>query len=214
MQHASSRHFLVLLDQLEGWDNTGSHGQSWNAQAWVGSDLNRVWLRSAGQREGGQRARGQHELLYGRAISPWWDVVAGVSYADRHHGRAQTQLAIGVQGLAPYKLETTATAYLGGRSRASLDLEVEYDVLLTNRLILQPSLHAQLSARADPHRGIGQGLNEVEAGLRLRYEIRRRFAPYVGYVHARELGQAQRWQRRDGQPVSTSRWVAGVRVWF
>ncbi len=213
MEHAPGFNSLVLFDHLEAWNNAHGSGQSWAAKGWFGSDIDRLWLRSEGQRSEGRLGGWSLDALYGHAISPWWDVVGGVRH-DGGDAAGLTRAAIGVQGLAPYKFEFAATAYLGGPRRAELAVEAEYSLLLSNRLILQPSLAASLAADSDPRRGVGSGLGHVEAGLRLRYEITRRFAPYVGFVHERRFGRTAGLHRDAGESPRDSRWVAGVRFWF
>ncbi len=213
MEHAPGFNSLVLFDHLEAWNNAHGSGQSWAAKGWFGGDIDRLWLRSEGQRSEGRLGGWSLDALYGHAISPWWDVVGGVRH-DGGDAAGLTRAAIGVQGLAPYKFEFAATAYLGGPRRAELAVEAEYSLLLSNRLILQPSLAASLAADSDPHRGVGSGLGHVEAGLRLRYEITRRFAPYVGFVHERRFGRTAGLHRDAGESPRDSRWVAGVRFWF
>ena len=152
-------------------------------------------------------------MLWGKPVDAWWDLVAGVRQ-DIGAGPDRTWLALGVQGLAPYKFEISATAYLGDGGRSAASLEAEYEVLLTNKLILQPVVEATLYGRDDPALGIGSGLSEVEAGLRLRYEFRREIAPYVGYEWSRQFGKTADFARDAGEPVQDHHWVAGVRFWF
>lgn len=213
MEHAPGFNSLVLFDHLEAWDNAHGSGQSWAAKGWFGGDIDRLWLRSEGQRSEGRLGGWSLDALYGHAISPWWDVVGGVRH-DGGDAAGLTRAAIGVQGLAPYKFEFAATAYLGGPRKAELAVEAEYSLLLSNRLILQPALGASVAADDDPRRGIGSGLGHVEASLRLRYEITRRFAPYVGFVHERRFGRTAGLHRDAGESPRDSRWVAGVRFWF
>ena len=164
-------------------------------------------------RRDGVTAHGDVELLWGRPRGPWWDVVAGIRH-DIGDGPARYWLALGVQGMAPYKFEVEATAYLGPSGRTALRAEAEYDVLLTNRLVLQPSLEVELHGRDDPERGIGSGLSEGELGLRFRYEARREFAPYAGYVWSRKFGRTADFARTGGEHVADRMWVAGIRFWF
>ena len=213
MEHASTFNSLVLFDHLEAWNNAHGSGQSWDAKGWFGGDVDRLWLRSEGRRSDGHLAEWSLDALYGHSISPWWDVVAGLRH-DGGDGPGLTRAAIGVQGLAPYKFEVAATAYLGGPRKAELAVEAEYSVLLSNRLILQPTLEAGIAADDDPRRGAGSGLGHAEAGLRLRYEITRRFAPYVGFVHERRFGRTATLHRDAGEGACDSRWVAGIRFWF
>ncbi len=213
MEHASTFHSLVMINRLEGWDADHGTGQAWEGSAWFGSDLNRLWLRSEGEREGSRTESSELEVLYGRSISPWWDVVAGVKQ-DFRPADSRTWAAFGVQGLAPYKFEMSATAYLGESGQVMATVEAEYELLLTNRLILQPLVEASFSSKDVPEYGEGTGLNKVEAGLRLRYEITRRFAPYVGVVHERLFGDTADYRRGEGGDVTDTRFIAGVRFWF
>lgn len=213
MEHAPDIHSLLLINRLEGWDGKHGTGQAWEASGWVGNNINRLWLRSEGERSGGQTEAADLEVLYGRSVSPWWDVLVGVKQ-DFRPADSRTWAAFGVQGLAPYKFETSATAYVGEGGQAMATAEVEYELLLTNRLILQPLVEATVAAKDEPERGIGSGLNKVEAGLRLRYEFSRRFAPYIGISHERVFGDTADYHRAAGEHLRDTRWVAGVRVWF
>ena len=211
--HDNTIQRYFLIDRLEGFDTDDGAGQAWEAQSWIGTDLNKVWLRSEGERAGGHTEAADLEVLYGRAFARWWDVVAGVRH-DFKPGDSQDFLAIGVMGLAPYKFEVEATAYLGERGQTAARFEVEYETLLTNRLILQPLVELNLHGKDDPSRGIGSGLSTAEAGVRLRYEFTRQFAPYIGIVHERAFGRTADFRRDDGEDTSDTRLVAGVRIWF
>lgn len=213
MAHGAARIGYLLIDRLEGWDNAHGSGQAWEARGWYGGDIDRLWLRSDGEREGGRTTASSLELAYGHAISPWWDVLIGGRQTFAA-GRARTSAAFGLQGMAPYKFEVSAMLYVGDSGHASLHLEGAYDVLLTNRLILQPRLEAELAARNDPAHRTGSGLTTVEGGLRLRYEVTRQFAPYVGVEHVRSFGDTADLRRADGEAARETRWVAGLRVWF
>ncbi|MBN7135583.1 hypothetical protein A7A76_12580 [Lysobacter enzymogenes] len=213
MQHAPEFNRMVVINRLEAVDADRGSAQAWEGQAWFGSDTDRLWLRSEGERERGRTESANLEALYGRAISPWWDVVAGVRH-DFRPQRGQSWAAFGVQGLSPYKFEVSATAYLGERGQTALNLEAEYELLLTNRLILQPLVEVEFYGKDDPRRETGAGLSTAEAGLRLRYEISRKFAPYVGLSWERAFGDTADYRRAHGERVEDTRLVAGVRLWF
>lgn len=213
MHHAAESNWFVLFDRLEAVDLDDGRGEAWEASAWFGSDLNRLWLRSEGERERGHTESADLEALYGRSVSPWWDVVAGVKH-DFKPGDSQTWAAFGVQGLAPYKFEVSATAYIGESGRTAANLEAEYELLLTNRLILQPLVEVDFQGKDDPARGVGSGLSTAEAGLRLRYEFTRRFAPYVGVSYERAFGETADLRREESGSVEDTRLVAGLRLWF
>lgn len=201
-----------LVDRLE-WQDTEEGSLGWEGLAWVGGDINRMWLRTEGEASDGEVESGNAELLYGRSIAPWWDVLAGVRH-DFGHGPSRTYAAFGFQGLAPYKFEVEATAFVGAHGRGGATLEAEYDTLITNRLILQWQAETTLYAKDDPDIGIGSGLSTIEAGARLRYEVSRRFAPYIGVEIERAFGETADLRRLEGEPTRDTRLVAGIRFWF
>ncbi|MFZ5656216.1 MAG: copper resistance protein B [Pseudomonadota bacterium] len=201
-----------LVDRLE-WQDADDGGLGWEGLAWVGGDVNRAWLRSEGDASDGGVESANAEVLYGRAVSPWWDVVAGVRH-DFGEGPSRTYAAFGLQGLAPYKFEVELTAFVGTNGRAGATLEAEYDTLITNRLILQWQGEANLYVRDDPGIGVASGLSTIEAGARLRYEFSRRFAPYLGVEIERAFGGTADLRRVDGEATRETRLVAGIRFWF
>ena len=208
--HDNGVHYFVLADQLE-WQSV--EGLNLDTKGWVGRDRNRFWFRAEGEREGGDVGDAEAHLLYGRQFSRWWDVVGGIRQ-DFEPGPAQTWAAIGVQGLAPYWFEVEATAYVGASGRTQARLEVEYELLLTNRLVLQPLVEVELFGKSDPERGIGAGLSTTEAGVRLRYEFRREFAPYIGVIWNRKFGGTADFAEAAGEEVGGARFVTGLRLWF
>ena len=211
--HGDGVFTYLLFDRLETWDADPGMAQAWEAQGWVGTDRHRLWLRSEGERKRGRTEGADIEALYGRPVARWWDLVAGVRH-DIGPGPKRDDLAIGVIGTAPYKFEVEATAYVGASGRTAVRVSTEYELLLTNRLILQPKIEAEWHGKDDAARGIGAGLGSVEAGLRLRYEFTRRFAPYVGVVHERSFGGTADFMRDEGEATRDTRIVAGVRLWF
>ena len=211
--HDNSIQNYTVIGRLETWNAGHGAGMRWEGQSWIGTDLNRAWLRSEGERIGGHTERADLEILYGHSVSTWWDVVAGVRH-DFKPGRPQDFAAIGVMGLAPYKFEAKATAYIGKSGQTAARLEGEYETLLTNRLILQPLVEVNLYGKDDQRRGIGSGLSTVEAGLRLRYEIGRQFAPYIGVVHERAFGRTADLRSAGHEDIDDTRLVVGVRIWF
>ncbi|HWS78241.1 MAG TPA: copper resistance protein B [Thermomonas sp.] len=212
-QHGTALHSYWLLDRLEVADGDDGNELAWEGTAWIGGDVRKLWLRSEGHAADGEVESGRIEVLVGQGVRAWWDVVAGVRH-DIGEGPSRTWAALGVQGLAPYKFEVSATAYLGQGGRTAAVLEAEYDTLLSNRLILQWRAEAQLHGKDDPALGIGAGLGTVEAGLRLRYEVTRQFAPYIGLEHGRAFGNTADLRRAAGHDAGETQIVAGVRVWF
>ena len=210
--HGETTHVFVLADHLE-W-RVGEEGAlSAEINGWVGRDLNRAWFRTETRATGDDVEHVRAELLFGRAVLRWWDLVAGVRQ-DLRSGPARTWAVFGVQGLAPYWFEVGATMYVGGGGRTEWRLDAEYDLLVTNRLILQPSATLDLAGSADEARRIGAGFSHLETGARLRYEIRREFAPYVGLVWERALGETAEMRRADGGADGDRQFVVGVRAWW
>ena len=203
---------FVLFDQLE-WQGAGSGGVNIENSSWIGGDVNRLWLRAEGETEEGDAESITIDALYGRSVSRWWDLVLGIRQ-DFRPGPSQTWAAFGIQGLAPYWFEVEATGYVGAGGRTSIRLEAEYDLLLTNRLILQPLAELDFYGKDDPEREIGAGLSSIETGARLRYEFRREFAPYVGVTWSRKLFGTADFARDEGDDVSGARLAFGLRTWF
>jgi copper resistance protein B len=185
----------------------------WEGQGWVGTDVQRIWVRSEGERSEDGTEAADLEVFYGRSIAPWWDLLAGIRH-DFEPGDDQNFLAVGVQGLAPFKFEVEATAYVGEGGHAAARLEAEYELLFTNRLVLQPLVELNLHAQSDLDRGIGSGLSSAEASLRLRYEFTRKLAPYVGVVYERAFGNTADYRRNEGESLDDTRFVLGLRTWF
>ncbi|EJM26817.1 copper resistance protein B [Pseudomonas sp. GM25] len=211
--HDSAINTYFLADKLE-WQNADDASTlAWDLSGWIGGDIDRLWLRSEGERSNGKTEDAEIQALWGHAISPWWDVVSGVRQ-DFKPGAPQTWAAFGLQGMALYNFEAEATAFLGENGQSAVRLEGDYDILLTNRLILQPTAELNVYGKNDPQRGIGSGLANTEAGLRLRYEIRREFAPYIGVTWNRTYGRTADYAQEEGEDRSEARLVLGVRLWF
>ena len=211
--HDNSIQSHVEFDRLEAWNATNGTGLAWEGHSWIGTDLNRLWLRSEGERIDNRTEKADLEVLYGHSVSPWWDVVAGIRH-DFKPGASQDFAAIGVMGLAPYKFEVAATAYIGQSGQTAARVEIQYETLLTQRLILQPLVEVNLYGKDDAHRDIGSGLGTIEAGLRLRYEFNRQFAPYVGVVREYAFGRTADFRRDNDEHIGDTRFVAGLRIGY
>lgn len=203
----------VLVDKAEAAKGDGERGQNVELEAWYGNDYNKAWVKVEGERRGGTLEAARTELLWDRAFATFWSTQLGIRH-DSGEGKSRDWLAFGVQGLAPYWFETEATAYWRPGSGLAARLNAKYEVLFTPRLILEPEIGANLYSRADPERGTGSGLSDINAGLRLRYEVTRQFAPYVGVTWSRQFGRTADITRQRGGDRSEVQAVAGVRFWF
>jgi copper resistance protein B len=205
----------VLLDQFEGRSNGPDNEFRWDGQGWLGTDMNKLWFKSEGFVENGKVTDGDTEALYDRPIPflRYFDAQAGVRYdLDSNPGR--TWGAIGVQGLAPYFFDFEPTFYFSDRGRVAGRVTGSYDLLLTNRLILQPQFELNFYSKRDPSREIGSGLSDLDTGLRLRYEITRKFAPYIGVAYTGKFGESADFTRAGGGIVNDVRFVFGIRLWY
>ncbi|MEO7054932.1 MAG: copper resistance protein B [Rhizomicrobium sp.] len=211
--HDDHVYYHVLLDQFEGRFGTQSSFR-WSGEAWAGTDMNRLRLKSEGEvGPDGRIEDGRHEILYSRPISRYFDLQGGVRL-DADSGPGRTWLAFGVEGLAPLFFHVSATAYVGDRGRYAARLEGNYDLLLTQRLILQPQWEANFYSSADPLRLTGSGLSDLDAGLRLRYEIDRKFAPYLAVTYENSFGGTAVLRRGAGETGSALRVGIGLRAWL
>lgn len=205
---------MSLLDRLEYvHSRDGGGAAAIDGEAWYGKNLDKLWLKFEGEHADGHWQDLRTEALWAHAIAPFWDTQAGVRH-DSGVGPDRTWAAFGIEGLAPYWFETEATIYLGQGGRTAARVAMEYEARFTQRLILQPSLEANWYGRDDQQRGIGSGLSDTEIGLRLRYELRREFAPYIGLVWKQSFGRTADFVRARGGHADDLQFVAGVRVWF
>jgi copper resistance protein B len=203
----------VMLDRVE-WHDSGEGGAgAWDAQGWYGGDTNKLWLKTEGERVDGVTRDARIELLFDRVVARWWDAQAGIRQ-DFGKGPARTWLALGLEGLAPYWLDAEATLYVADEGRTAARLKADYDLLFTQRLILQPYAEVNFYGKSDSQRQIGSGLSDLELSLRLRYEVRRELAPYLGVVWSRRFGGSAQLLRAAGESTDDVQCVAGLRIWF
>lgn len=202
------------MDKLEYVRAKGDEWGAYEGQAWFGSTFNRLVLKGEGEFADGKMHESRTEVLWGHAVSPFWDAQLGARF-DYGRGEPSRQwLAFGVQGLAPYWFELDATAYLGSGGRTALRFSAEYDLLLTQKLYLQPAMEVNFYGKDDPERDIGQGLSDGKIGLRLKYEVTRQFVPYIGVEWASKFGKTADMARDAGSARQETRFVAGVSFWF
>lgn len=204
----------MLVDELEFVSGNEGDGVAWSARISNGGDSDKLWLRSQGLKISGERLDPETsaEALWWHATGPFWGRTIGVRQ-DIGPG-AHTWLAAGIEGLAPYWFNVELTAYLGDDGRLAARAKASYDMLLTNRLILTPQIEANLYSSKNRERRLGSGLSNGELGLRMRYEITRKLAPYVGYVWERSFGGTADFKRTRVEPISEHRFVVGLRLWW
>jgi copper resistance protein B len=204
---------MLWFDQAEARTLASPSGAAWQGEGWYGNDVNKAWTRTEGEPDprGAESARA--ELFWDRALSAWWNLDLGVR-EDFAAGPGRTWAAFGVRGIAPQGIDVEATLYAGSGARTSARLKLDYELLFTQRLILQPEVEMNLYGRGDPARSIGAGLSDLEVGLRLRYEVRREFAPYLGVVWERHWGSASTLGSAAAEGPSELTFAVGLRVWL
>ncbi len=198
---------MFLMDRLEVLDND-ENTRVWEGSFWIGYDINKLYLYSEGEATSDGLESSQNEVVYSRAIAPFWDLQIGLAY-DKNDDVSKTWGEIAISGLAPYYFETRAALLVNGEGNVGLRLDAEYEALLTQKLILTPSLEADLYTKDDSDMHLGSGLSNIEAGLRLRYEFIREFAPYIGITWEKTFGNT-----RDYHPIDETSVMVGVRFWF
>jgi len=209
----NASHGMLLIDQLEYAHGYGGNGPMWEAEAWYGNDSNKLWLRSEGEGNQGRLDDGDLEAFWNHPVAAFWSTQLGVRH-DLGVGPQRNWAAFGLEGLAPYWLELEATAYAGESDRFAARLRAEYTLRFTQRWILQPEFETNLYSRNDAARDVGNGVSNAQLGLRLRYDITRQFAPYLGIVWTRRCGAAADFARADRQPVFDRQFVVGLRIWL
>jgi len=203
----------IQADRLEAQVRDGADGYLWDVQGYYGGTTSKFWFKSEGEGAFGEELeQAEVQALWSRAIDPYWDLQAGVR--QDLAGPDTTHAVIGIQGLAPYMFEVDAALFLSHRGHVTARTEGELDQRITQRLILQPRAEIGLSAQDIPELGIGAGLDKAELGLRLRYEIAREFAPYVGIEQSWKAGKSADYARAKGEGTSATSLVAGIRFWF
>ena len=187
-------------------------------QGGYGTDTNKPWMKLEGDDQTSANG-GELELqaLFSRMIAPFWDLQVGLRY-DNLYGsgpdRDRSFVVLGAQGLAPYRFEVEPALFISEDGDVSARLVGTYNLLFSQRLILQPRFETNIAASSAPKFSVGSGLNDVQLGLRLRYEFRRAFAPYIGVSWKHQYGNAADLTRADGEDFDNLALVAGFRVWF
>jgi copper resistance protein B len=210
---------LLLLDQLEYRLGQGDDQFRWDAEGWYGGDFNRFWFKTEGEQtvQGPSAGRAEIHGYYSRLIAPFWDAQIGLRYDqlwEPGNDPSRFFAAIGVQGFAPYRFEVTPALFISEEGDFSARLTTSKEYRITQRLVAQGRFETEIAAQDVPKFGVGEGFNSVELGLRLRYEIRREFAPYIGVSWERKLGQTADFARQAGENPDVLHFVVGLRLWF
>ncbi len=212
--NGAQSNYFFMADRLEIQSGDEEDTVLWDLQGWYGGDINKLWVKSEGEYslDGNEIEDAELQVLWSRAVSTYFDVQTGIRYDIEPDGLAHG--VVGVQGLAPYWFEVDAAAFLSEKGDVTARIEAEYDMLFTQRLVLQPRVELELSAQDIPEREIGSGVTGLDAGLRLRYEIKREFAPYVGVEWQSAFGDTADFIEAEGRSKDQTVFVLGLRAWF
>ena len=203
----------AIFNQLEGRWNGSNTQFRWDGQGWIGTDFDKLWVKSEGTLSKGALDDGQQQFLYSRAVTTYFDLQGGLR-SDLDSRPTRNWAAFGIQGLAPYFFDLEVTGFVSSEGHLAGKLEASYDLLLTQRLILQPQIELNVYSKADPARLVGAGFSDIDTGVRLRYEFSRTFAPYLGVVYEAKFGQTANFPRHAGESTGDVRFVFGIRTWF
>ena len=204
--------YALLGDRLEY--NEQANAGVFDLQAWYGTTFDRLVVKTEGDFSEGSLEENQTDILWGHAVSAYWDTQAGVRLDYNKEGENRQWLAFGLQGLAPYWFELDMTAYVGERGNTAFTLEAEYELLLTQKLIIQPRAEITLYGKNDKQNELGSGLSSSAIGFRVRYEFTRQFAPYIGVEWSNKFGNTADYATSSGQSNNNTAFVAGIKFWF
>lgn len=213
-EHGDQSFSQLMVNMAEVQPEDGHDAYRFDAEAWIGGDIDRLMVKAEGEGAFGDAMESlEAQALYSRAIDAYWNLQAGVRH-DFRPDPSRTYAVVGVEGLAPYWFEVEGALFLSNKGDVLGRIEASYDQRITQRLILQPRAELNFAAQDVPELGIGSGLSDAELGVRLRYEIVREFAPYVGVSWERKIGDSARFARIEGEERESAGLVLGVRWWF
>jgi len=212
--HGGQKITQVMFNIAEAQYRNGRDGFEWDGEGWYGGDINRLTIKSEGEGAFGQSIeRAEVQALYSRAVGPYFNLQGGLRY-DFRPNPSRVYATVGFEGLAPGFFDVEGALFLSNKGELMARFEGYYDQRITQRLILQPRAEVNFAAQNSREIGVGAGLSDAEVGLRLRYDIRREFAPYVGVQYQRAFGQTRQYLRDEGEKAGGWSLLTGVRVWF
>lgn len=212
--HGAFSGSMVLFDLAAYQARKGGDGYSWEGEAWFGGDIDRLLIKTEGEGGFGEAIEdAELQLLYSRAVAPYWNAHVGVRH-DFRPDPSRSYAVVGIEGVAPYWFHMAGQIFLSDKGDIRARAEGSYDQRITQSLILTPSAELGLSAQDMPAIGVGSGLTDVELGLRLRYELRKEFAPYIGIEWSKKAGGTARYAHAAGEDARVTNFVTGIRFWF
>lgn len=205
----------VYFDELEGRSSSSGNQFRWDGQGWIGTDKNRLWIKSEGFAGAGSVSDGDHEALYDRPIPHmrYFDAQGGVR-VDGDSGPTRVWAAVGVEGLAPYLFDLEPTFYIRDGGNVAGRINGSWNLFITQRLVVQPQAELNFYSKDDPQRKTGSGFSDIDSGVRLRYEMTRKLNPYIGWAYDGKYGNSALYSRQSGEATANSSFVFGLRLWY
>jgi copper resistance protein B len=204
---------MLVVEQLEIRDTDGKNPLVWEAEGWIGKDLHKFWIKTEGEYVDDRTEEMELQMLYSRAVAPFWDLQLGWRH-DIRPTPERDWFAFGLKGLAPYYFDVDTALFIGDAGRTAARLQAEYEFMLTQKLVLVPEVELNFHGKNDSDTGTGSGLSDIEVGVRLRYELRREFAPYIGLNWTKLYGKTADFSRDEGEDVDDIHLVFGISFWF
>lgn len=202
-----------VMGEVEIRKVDGSDPRVWNIDAWIGKDLEKLWIKSEGEMVNGKITESELQLLYSKAIEPYWDIQYGIK-KDFKPTPSRVWGVVAIKGVAPYLIEVDASAFIGKSGRTALRLDAEYEYMFSQKLVLSPEVEINIFGKDDEATSTGKGLSNIDVGLRLRYELSREFAPYIGINWGKKYGNTATFVGNEGEDIEDAQLVTGVRFWF
>lgn len=204
---------MLVVEQLEIRDTDGKNPLVWEAEGWIGKDLHKFWIKTEGEYVDDRTEEMELQMLYSRAVAPFWDLQLGWRH-DIRPTPERDWFAFGLKGLAPYYFDVDTALFIGDAGRTAARLQAEHEFMLTQKLVLVPEVELNFHGKNDSDTGTGSGLSDIEVGVRLRYELRREFAPYIGLNWTKLYGKTADFSRDEGEDVDDIHLVFGISFWF
>ena len=211
-EHGGGVFHMFRLEADAGSSSKGDAIEQWDLDGWIGTDENKLWLKSEGERTVSTLESAEFSALYSRNVSMFWDVQAGVRHDTRPE--STTYLVLGANGLAPYWFETEAHLFVSDQGDVTARVREENDFLITQKLIFQPYMEVNLSVQDVRELGIGRGITDGTIGLQTRYEFTRKFAPYIDVHFDQKFGQTASMAKSEGEDSQALIGAVGLRLMF
>lgn len=210
-EHGGGIFHMFRLETGYGGGKDGAIA-NWDLDGWIGTDENKLWIKSEGEHNNGKMEDAEVWAMYSRNIATFWDVQAGIRHDFKP--RSTTYAVVGFTGLAPYYFETEAHLFVSDKGDVSARFREENDFLLTQKLILQPYAEVSIYAQDVPESDIGAGISDAAIGLQTRYEVTRKFAPYADIRYGRKFGETSSIAKSNGDGNDELTGTVGLRLMF